>query len=357
MPEDENVDNRSSLSLDALRRVQATLRKKGEQRDPKNFRAVGFAPGNAAAASLGELQTVPITAQFDVRQKLPQISDNQRFGPSESVRLLERSTRHYQRLNLTTDVVQTGDVVATGVRVFAGSELTGSETATVSVVVRWTKIDPPPPFPAEHEPQDPRWRWGVLSVAHLLAGKQPFGPAVRIERRQTCGSGPATIEGRILTRGRVPGGPDLCLIETGLDRLWLSGFLTRQNAPVIQPAQESHLLSWISGGTTGDFLGDGVTYGWTWRTFYPELTIERLGNLQQIVRYEINPEHTLQAPLGPGSSGGVLVAGGIPIGLHIASVRPDYRIGFAQTFAASLSWLSKQIRASHVAIVALLTNQ
>jgi hypothetical protein len=347
--EDQAVESLSGLSLDALRRMQVTLTKKGRQRDAENIRAVGFAPSKSAASSTGAAPTIPVTAQFDVHRKLTQLSPDQRIAPVESVRLLDRAARHYQRLNLQTDVVSTGDAVPTGVRVSAGTAF-----ATVSVVVRWTKNVPVPPSPTEDEPQDPRWRWGVLSVAHLFAERQQLSSAVQIERRQTCGSGPPAIEGRVLARGRVPGGPDLSLIETGLDRLWLSGFVSRINAPSIQPAQESHLLHWISQGTTGSFLGDGVIYGWTWRTYYPELTIEKLGSLQQVVRYEIDPQHVAPTPLGPGSSGAVLLAGGIPIGLHIAAERPDYRVGFAQTFAVSLSWLSQQIRASQLAIVGIL---
>jgi len=346
------VENRSGLSLDALRRMQATLTQKGQQRDGENIRAVGFAPVKSTSGWIGGEHSMPVTAQFDVRRKWADISPDQRIEPWESVRLLDRESRHYQRLHLRTDVVTTGDLVPTGVRISVGRAF-----ATASVVVRWTKLVPVPPAPTENAPQDPRWRWGVLSVAHLFADRPPTSSAVQIERRKTCGSGPQTIEGRVLARGRVPGGPDVSLIETGLDRLWLSGFIPRLNAPVIAPAQESHLLQWISRGTTGVFLGDGVMYGWSWRTYYPQLAIETLGNLQQVVRYELNAEHVSPTPLGPGSSGAVLVAGGIPIGLHIAAERPDFRVGFAQTFAVSLSWLSKQIRASQLAIVGILADE
>ncbi len=342
----------ANLSFDHLRRIQATLLRRAQQRDAENIRAVGFAPGLSNRQMSGNGSTSPITAQFDVHHKLTRVPDTKRIEQLESVRLLDRSTRHYAQLTLATNVLQAGAIVPTGVRVSAAEEY-----ATTSAVVRWTKVTPIPDLPTARDSDDPRWRWGVLSVAHLFASAVgPSAARSSIARRVTCNTGPHSIDGRVVARGRVPGGPDISLIETGLDRLWLSGFLIRPGEPTLPPANEKQIVNWVSQGTSGSFLGDGVVHAWTWRTFYPELAIERLGKLEQVIRYEATGSGLSSGPFGPGSSGGVLVAGGIPIGMQIAAMQPDYRVGFAQTFHVSLAWLRRQLRASALQLVSVLVD-
>lgn len=343
-----------NLNLDRLRRIQATLNRRGYLRDKQNIRCVGFAPVRLDRTDLSGISLPAVTAQFDVRRKHIQVPDTKRVNRLEPVRLLDRSTQRYEQLTLVTKVEQTGEVVPTGVRIEAGSEF-----ATTSAVVRWTKAVPIPEIPTEQAPDDPRWRWGVLSVAHLLAqglSAKSGKHRTKIERPATCGVGPNSIHGHVIARGRVPGGPDISLIETGLDRLWLSGLLIRPNDPTIRPADENQLLTWVMHGTDGVLLGDGQTHPVSWRTYYPELSIDRLGKLEQVVRYEVVGQEEVPIPLGPGSSGGVLVAGGIPIGLHVAAIGPHYRIGFAQTFQLSLTWLGARLQASALQLVRLLVD-
>ena len=114
----------------------------------------------------------------------------------------------------------------------------------------------------------------------------------------------------------------------------------------IVPAREEQLLSWISSGTDGSFIGDGIAHDWRWQTFYPELYIESLG-LRHIVRDQAASNRPVMRPFGPGSSGGLLLAGGIPIGLQIAAVSPDFQVAFAQSFDVSLSWLQARLRSHH----------
>ncbi len=240
------------------------------------------------------------------------------------------------------------------------------------MIVRWTTRRPLPALPAADELSDaPDWRWGVLTVSHLFAGggqadsALPSQPA-QLRRLARCELGPESIGGRVAVRGRVPGGPDLALVETGLDRLWLSGFLPRVAMEPISVAGEPELLRWTSQGTQGSLIGSaGAILAWQWRTFYPQLSIAGLGRLTGIVRYEYaasskataGPEYsqTTRQPFGPGSSGSVLLAGGIPIGLQVAAMQPDYRIGYAQTFWASLPWLQNRLKAAALAIVHVVT--
>lgn len=333
-----------TLSFDRLRRIQTTLTRRVRDRDRSDLRAVGFAPGQTTQAT--EPAMVPVRAQFDVQHKFPNMAAARRIEPIEAVRVLDRQSRRYLQLALATDVLQTGDIVPTGVRID-----TDRQSATTSTVVRWTTSLPVPDVPTAIGNEDPRWRWGLLSVAHVFANNaaQPAPP--RVERQLTCGQGPDMIAGRVIARGQAIGGPDISLIETGLDRLWLSGMLSKPEAPNITPADEPQLLRWIMHGTMGTFLGDGVQYGWRWQTYYPELTIEGLGKLQHVVRYEALEAVADSNPFGPGSSGGLLLAGGIPIGIQVAAMRPDFRVGFAQTFDASLAWLQKHLRATALHIV------
>ncbi len=341
-----------ALNFDRLRRIQATLSRRGAERDGENVRAIGFTPQRSDRPAELPDSGLPVTAQFDVLRKLKRVSDDKRIEPVEAVRLLDRDSRQYHQLALSTAVRQTGEVVPTGVRVGFGSEF-----ATTSLVVRWTTTVPVPALPTAEEAEDPRWRWGLLSVSHLFATEQSGRPTrARVERRTLCGVGPAEIQGRLIARGRVPGGPDVSIIETGLDRLWLSGFLIDPSSPSIVPADEPRLLQWVTLGTNGSFLGDGVQHAWTWQAYYPVLAIDQLGKLEQVIRYEVNGGDSIVAPFGPGSSGGVVMAGGIPIGLHVAAMRPDYRVGFAQTFQVSLAYIRKQLRASTLQIVSVLVD-
>ncbi len=338
------------LSLDRLRRLQSTLSQRAAQRDAENILQVGFAPKRSDRPNLDPLQSLPITAQFDVERKLQRVPSERKVPPVESVRLLDRSTRSYLQLGLHTDVLITGNIVPTGVRVESGAN-----HATTSVVVRWTKSLPAPAIDSMEQAQEPRWRWGVLCVAHLFNHLSPsVAASAKVERQTTCGVGPESVSGAVIARGRIPGGPDISLIETGLDRLWLSGLLPKPNAPQLQSASEWQLLDWIARGTQGSFFADGVTQNWQWQTFYPELQIDSLGRLKHIVRYQVSDSSTSSSPFGPGSSGGVLVAGGIPIGLQCAAISPDFRVAFAQSFDVSLKWLQNRLRATTLQIVHLL---
>ena len=293
-----------------MRRVQT--------RDSSNIRSVGFAPARPEQQLPNTAASLPVTAQFDVHRKLRRVPAAKRVESVEAVRLLDRPSRRFLQLALATDVLPTGDIVPTGVQVNSADQF-----ATASAVVRWTKAMPVSSVPIAQPPDDPRWRWGMLSVAHLFAATiDGHAVTAQIERGLTCGQGPQAVSGRVIVRGRVPGGPDLCLIETGLDRLWLSGLLSRPDAPVILPADEPQLLRWISRGTSAVFLGDGVQHACSWQSYYPELTIENLGELPHIVRYEATDAVLYSAPFGPGSSGGVLLAGGIPIGVQVAAMVP-----------------------------------
>ncbi len=343
-----------SLSIDGLRRLQTSLTRRVARRDQDNILQVGFAPKRTDRSTSGQQASLPVTAQFDVLRKLLRVPDHRRIEPVESARLLNRSARSYQQLALQTDVLPTGSIVPTGVRVESDTDY-----ATTSVVACWTKVTPVPPLDSIEQAQDPNWRWGVLCVAHLFAKEAATADSqVRVERQVTCGVGPKSVQGVVVARGRVPGGPDISLIETGLDRLWLSGLLPKPNSPSLQAATQEQLLHWVSTGTDGSFYGDGVTYPWRWQTFYPELQIASLGRLRHIVRYRLAELPTapakIERPFGPGSSGGVLVADGIPIGLQVAAMAPDFQVGFAQSFDLSLPWLQNRLRATALHIVHLL---
>ncbi|WP_068131363.1 hypothetical protein [Roseimaritima ulvae] len=348
----------SRLSFDRLRRIQQTLTRRVVERDPENIHAVGFAPLDTkpAAAALDVDGTFPVVAQFDVWQKRHRVPAAKRITPRESLRLLDRSTGRYDDIALATDVRQSGDVVPTGVPI----RVPGQQ-AVAAVVVRWTSVQPVPPVPSNpDDAQASPWRWGVLTVSHLFAatGQGRAGQAARLQRKVTCGDGPRAVSGRVVARGRIPGGPDVALVETGLDRLWLSGFLPRVGLDEIATAREADLLAWTSRGTSGQLFADRRRLAWDWQTYYPSLHIEGLGRLQHIIRYGLKGSAggpAAASAFGPGTSGAVLVAGGIPIGIQIAAMQPGYTIGYAQSFSASVSWLQDRLQASSLVIVRVVT--
>ncbi|WP_153555916.1 hypothetical protein [Roseimaritima sediminicola] len=338
----------ADLSLDRLRRMQRTLLRRVAGRDPRNIVAVGFAPSARQPADhVGDdALAVPVVAQFDVRKKRQAVPEAKRIRPEETLRLLDRDRGGYDDIRLGTRVRQAGGAEPTGVVITASDR-----RATAAVVVRWSRRRPVPPVPKTSALGADDWRWGVLTVSHLFAHADTSGRA-RVTRKAVCGSGPRDLGGRVVAAGRVPGGPDVALVETGLDRLWLSGFLPRIDVDALDPAAAGDLLRWTQEGTTGRLFATAAA-SWRWEAYYPVLDLKGLGQLQHVIRYrwrgraaEANKPNTPNKPFGPGTSGGVLVAGGIPIGLHIAAESPAYQVGYAQTFLASLPWLKRRLKAT-----------
>ncbi len=295
-----------------------------------------------------------IQAHFDVVRKRKRVSRSKRIEPVEPVRLLDRSTETYRELDLPTQVRQIGEVVSTGVAIS-----TEDERATTSAVVRWTTVRPTPPRPDKHKPDDPRWRWGLMTVSHLFVGRgdQDSHTRAAVRRVAACGDGPDAIRSRVAARGRIPGGPDIAIVETGWDRLWLSGFVPEIGLPPLTVVSGQDLSNWTTTGTTGKFVGDAVVVPWTWQVFYPTLSIPTLGRLQHIVAYDrTSKKDDSGSPFGPGSSGGVLVAGGLVLGVQVAAMRPRFDVGYAQTLDVSLAWLKKKLRATALECVNVVTH-
>lgn len=339
----------TSLSLDCLRRLQQTLLRRVASRDAENIRSVGFSPVQ------NEDNPEPLVqVRFNVAKKLKRVAPQKRIEPTEPVRLLDRSTETYRELRLPTQVRQSGEVVPTGVAIS-----TMDDRATASVVIRWTTVRPVPPRPNENEPDDPRWRWGLMTVSHLFVGRGDRDHHTRatIRRVAACGDGPEAIRSRVVARGRIPGGPDVAIVETGWDRLWLSGFIPKVGLPSLAMVTAADLRNWTRTGTTGNFIGDRVVIPWTWQAFYPTLVIPTLGRLQHIVAYEsTSGENVSGAPFGPGSSGGVVVTGGLVLGLQVAAMRPKFDVGYAQTLDVSLAWLQQKLHATAIDCVHVVTG-
>lgn len=338
----------TSLSLDCLRRLQQTLLRRVASRDADNIRSVGFSPEPS-----DDPLELRIQARFDVAKKRKRVPPQKRIGRIEPVRLLDRSTETYRELQLPTQVRQSGEVVATGVTIS-----TVDERATTSVVIRWTTVQPPPPRPDETQPDDPRWQWGLMTVSHLFVGRGDRERQTRaaVRRVAACGDGPDAIRSRVAVRGRIPGGPDVAVVETGWDRLWLSGFIPKVGLPPLSIVTAADLQHWTSAGTAGHFVGDRVVIPWTWQAFYPALVIPTLGRLQHIVAYDsASDDNVSGVPFGPGSSGGVLVTGGLVLGLQVAAMRPHFDVGYAQTLDVSLAWLQQKLHASALDCVHVVT--
>jgi hypothetical protein len=166
-------------------------------------------------------------------------------------------------------------------------------------------------------------------------------------------------------------------VETGLDRLWLSGLLDRPDVASIEIAEAKQMLRWIHGGTQGNHLaaqtngqrdstsnpaidrprGAIPAVRWRWETYYPTWQATTLGRLRQVIRFRVVPAETSmphRLPFGPGTSGAAITAGGIPIGMQIAAEAPHFEVGYAQSFEASLGWLRRRLRCTRLSIVQLI---
>lgn len=359
----EEVDpaDPESLTLEDLRNLQRSLERRAAKRDAANVLAVGFGP----KMTRGEM--LPgFAARFLVQQKTDRISARQQIPAVERVRLFDKSSGRFRKLALPTDVIQGKWPRPVGVRLFDGTR-----QATTAAVLRWTTRTPPPPPPSRADPSDPRWRWGLLTVAHVFAGRWSIGlrrsglPPVevgraqpRVERAVACGNGPAMIEGSLVAAGRLPGGPDAAVVEAGLDRLWLSGLLPKPAAEPLQIAAEGDLLRWIREGVRGYAHGSTTVTSWRFAMYLPEQAIPRLGRLRHVIQFTADdppiaaPESP--APFGPGNSGSVLVAGGVPLGIQVAGESPGFRTGYAQAFTAIQPWLVRSLGATEVMLVRIV---
>ena len=338
-----------ALSLDQLRRVQRTLERRARVADHHRLLAVGFAPPRAGG-SPGR----GITAQLLVQRRYTGGTEPaRRAAPASvaSVRVHDRSAGCYHLVRLPTELVPVAaepQPVGTAVR-------DGPRHATSAAVIRWTTVTPPPADPTAIQPDDPRWRWGLLCVAHLLGGGERH--EVQIDRAQGCGGSPATIEGHVVAAGRLPGGPDAALLETGLDRLWLSGLLPDPAAPSLQTATDRDLLHWIHHGVGGYAHQHGRLVRWRLQTYLPQQTIRGLGRLRHLMRFAVDdaaadqPAAADGKPFGPGTSGSILVAAGAPLAMQVAAEAPLYRVAYAQLFQAITPWIGSALGASRVALV------
>ncbi len=353
-----------SLSLDGLDRLQRTLRRRVVERDPANIVAVGFAPtgdgiagrGPAAMTPGSATDDSPVIAAFEVSRKLRHVAEPKRIHPIETVRLLDRDRSRYQDIALPTRVRQVGEVVPTGVQV-----QTANDHATTSIVVRWTTVRPTPAPPSTTQPDDPRWRWGLLTVSHLFVGRgdETAQTRARVQRVAACGDGPDAIGSRVAARGRIPGGPDVAIVETGWDRLWLSGFLPALAMPPLVLVTGTDLARFTSTGISGTFAGKRIAHAWRWNAFYPTLMIPTLGRLKHVVSYEIQSDDDAsrpRKPFGPGTSGGAIIADGLLIGIQVAAMKPNFEIGYAQTFDISAAWLQKNLRATALDLIHVLNH-
>lgn len=342
----ETVDptDADSLSLDDLRHLQRTLQRRVGSRDAANIVAVGFGPKSRG----GETQE-GLAARFFVRRKKSRVAESRRIQPVEPVRLFDRRQGRYRQLQLATDVVQIRPPAPVGVAV-----RDGTRRATTAAVIRWTTRRPPPPDPQSGDPGDARWRWGLLTVAHLFDGRAPVASSareVKVDRVDACAAQPPAVDGAVVAAGRLPGGPDAAVMETGIDRLWLSGFLPDPSAHHPRLAAEADVLRWIHQGTDGYVHRAGPVRRWRFATYLPEQTIPGLGRLRHMIQFHSDAVDDALQPLAPGTSGSVLVAGGVPAGMQVAAQSPDYQIGYAQLFAASWPWVRERLAATRVVLV------
>lgn len=309
-------------------------------RDQDNIVGVGFGPKRR-----GGRAEPGIAARFLVRHKRAQVPESRRIAATESVRLLDRTARQYDEFVFATDVIEAPPPRPVGV-----SLQQPRNRGTTAAAVRWTSHNTVPEDLSVEDFRDPRWRWGLLTVSHMFAENDTGSAAVR--RLSFGPDQPLSIEGRLVTAGRLPGGPDIALLETGLDRLWLSGFLPNPTARSFTTADESDVLRWIGSGLQGYAHGPGRTVAWRFELYLPEQTLPRLGKLEHLILVAAEgPAPDRQPHFRPGTSGAVFAGGGLPAGLQIAAVAPGYELSYAQLFLSSLPWLRRRLRARRLGIV------
>lgn len=350
-----DVDDCGDLTLADLARIQQTVIRRVAARDRDNIWAIGFGPKVAGRCALERL-----SVRFLVRRKKERLATSRRIPARVVVRLRDPASGRYRALRLTTDVEPARPPRASGVTVRFGQR-----TATTAVVVRWSDLRQPQrdfARPGKHD-----WHWGLLTVAHLLSGLRHPSPQpsdtinLKIARRTVCGEQPAEISGQVVARGRLPGGPDAMLVETGRDRLWLSGLLPQPGVAALTTVDEVELLRWLSRPAAGYLYQNGQVTRWQFSMLLPQYTIAGLGNLSQLIRFTVEnaadengADETGGEPdnrLLPGTSGSILVEAGRPAAMQVAAETPQFRVGYAQHLEPVQNWLRDALGAQACELV------
>jgi hypothetical protein len=316
-------------------RLQRTLQRRRCRCDPENIWAVGFGPKICEGKPSGQM-----AARFLVRRKLARPGRQRAIPETELVRLWDPSCDAYRLLEVVTDIEVERPPRPTGVAVRGRGG-----KATTALVIRWSQQSRP--RREFLEAGQGAWRWGVLTVAHL--GRETN---VSIRRRVHCEGQPREVGGRMMVRGRLPGGPDVMLLETDRDWLWLSGLLPDPTTADLPAVPADDWLGWLASPTSGYLHSLHGIYRWQMSTYFPSYTIDGLGSLEEVVRFTVDPadsEH--DRPLRVGTSGSILVEGGRPAAMQVAATASQYRTGYAQTLARVTGWLRERLEARHLELV------
>ncbi len=289
-----------ALTLDQHRRIEATLRRRFRRMDPDNFVAVGL--GHALRNHRFDRTRDNCVCVF-VRRKKQRIAVTRKI-PSE-VRVRLRDGSHYRTLTFPTDVISVGKLESSAVYRQYDSNL-----FTVGLKVGWSG--------RALQGDEPLW----MTVGH------PFYAASGSRASWSRSNDDFHAVARTRRGSRF----DAAIVNASLATETADD--EGEHWPVLSLPE---LAS--AAGRAGESVRVEGRFPLKFQAFLPRLPIEGVGTLVNVVSGAGKPQM-----FEPGTSGAVWLHEGIPAGMQVAAVQPQFRLGFAQALTSSLVWAEQALR-------------
>ena len=305
----------ADFSVDELRRMQTSLRKRFRINNRENLVDVGF----GTALKDGKLQPERgICVTFFVRKKKNPRSKNDRLPSQVSVRL--KRGKRFVTFDFHTDVVQVSDIVATGKRLDYRSKY-----VTTGAIVAWKGVS------------SSRLSWGVVTVGHSfppLGGLSQSRRKVSIRTRR--GRVPGTLVAKSNRNKKIDAAIALVEKEDLLSKRLLKDSQTSRE---IKPRKLEKLYA--DRTKVGQTLRIGGKRKFEVHAYLPSLKVTGIGTVIHIVSVVSTRIKTFKK----GTSGSSWLIQNQAACIQVAGRSPEYCQGFGQSLETVTQWAEKKLEA------------
>jgi hypothetical protein len=303
------------LTADEMGQIQTSLNRRFSIKKDKNLVGIGFGP---AVRRGRKDKKRPLAVCFLVKKK-EVVSDEKMFPREVTVKI--KKGKASREVTLPTDVVAVGRITKTGEDIrFSNKD------ATVGAVVAWN---------------DGTEHWGVLVVAHLMAGGT--ASIVGVGDSATVRGPVSNFTGALRLKSTTTSGMDVALLEVNKSALLSNG--------LIKPSQSQSrkfVRSVDSLATDGDARGQTFSKFGTRvlmvTRYHPTFFVTGLGDLKDII--EVRNAWAAET-FREGSSGAAWHVNDESACMQVAGedrLVNAFQVGYGQALATVLSWVKEQLR-------------
>ncbi len=302
------------LTIDEMRRIQRTLRKRFHVGRRTNIIDIGF----GAALKRGRFQpNRGLCLSFLVRHKKTPRRMRDRIPPSVEVRV--KRGRRFQKLEFPTDVVAVGGLTATGRRLEYRTR-----HVTTGVIVAW------------RDSGNTQLSWGLLTVGHVfprLSGIPPSRRKVKVVTTR------GNFFGELVAKSDRDNGIDAAIALVERQELIAKKLMTNSQAGRrIVPRPLARLQR--DRRKTGATLRTAGKRSFLVHAFFPRLRIPDVGELDCVVSAMAPTAGTF----AQGTSGTSWLIVNQAACLQVAGRAPDYRQGFGQALSVIIDWAASELQ-------------